>query len=87
MKKPFGGSKIWDTKDLKGLKKNQEIPLFGKFVTEVLIFRSSRPQIFKIGVLKNLGILEPLFYKVAGLLLQNTYGGCFWIFARVNTFF
>ena len=21
MKKPFGGSKIWDTKDLKGLKK------------------------------------------------------------------
>ena len=67
MKKPFGGSKIWDTKDLKGLKKNQEIPLFGKFVTEVLIFRSSRPQIFKIGVLKNLGILEPLFNKVAGL--------------------
>ena len=87
MKKPFGGSKIWDTKDLKGLKKNQEIPLFGKFVTEVLIFRSSGPQIFKIGVLKNLGILEPLFNKVAGLLLQNTYGGCFWIFATANTFF
>ena len=24
---------------------------------------------------------------VADLLLQNTYGGCFWIFAAENTFF
>ena len=54
MKKPFGGSKIWDTKRFKSIKKKQEIPPFGKFVTEVLIFRSSRPQMFfKIGVLKN----------------------------------
>ena len=26
-------------------------------------------------------------YAVAVLLLQNTYGGCFWIFAAANTFF
>ena len=42
---------------------------------------------FKIGVLINFALLEPLLYKDAGLLLQNTYGGCFWIFAAANTFF
>ena len=42
---------------------------------------------FKIGVLKNFAILEPLFNKAAGLLLQNTYGGCFQIFAATNPFF
>ena len=54
----------------------------------MLIFRSSHSQMFfKIGVLKNFTILELLFNKVAGLLLQNTYGGCFWIFAAANGFF
>ena len=39
---------------LKCLKVYQELPPFGKFVTEVLIFRSSRSlMFFKIGVLKN----------------------------------
>ena len=66
---------------------NQELPPFDKFVTEVLIFRSSRSQMFsKIGILKNFLILESLFNKVAGLLLQSTYGDCFWIFAAANNF-
>ena len=39
---------------------------------------------FKIGVLKKFAIL---FNKVAGLLLQNTYSGCFWIFMVGNAFF
>ena len=57
--------------------KIQEIPPFGKFVTEALIFRSSRSQtFFKIGVLKNLAIftaknlcwpLHTFFYKTATL--------------------
>ena len=73
-------------KGLKG-KKNQELPPFGKFVIEVLIFRTTRSQMFfKIGVLKNLAVLKPLSNRVAGLLSQNTYGGCFWIFAAANTF-
>ena len=29
---------------------------------------------FKIGVLKNLATLEPLFNEDAGILLQNNYG-------------
>ena len=59
-----------------------------EFVTEMLIFTSSRSQMFfKISVLKNFAILEPLSNnKVAGLLLQNTDGGCFWIFVAANTF-
>ena len=59
-----------------------------KFVTEMLIFRSSPSQpFFKISVLKNLAILEPLCNnKVADLLLQNTYGDCFWIFVGAGTF-
>ena len=58
------------------------------FVTEMLIFRSSRSQMFfKIGVLKNFAVPEHLSHnKVAGLLLQNTYVGCFWIFVAANTF-
>ena len=63
---------------LKGLKgeKNQEFPPFGKFVNEVLIFKSSRSQmLFEIGALKNIAILELFSNKVADLLLQNTYGG------------
>ena len=72
----------------KRIKKNQELPPLCKFVTEVLIFWSSRSRVFfKIGVLKNLVILEPLSNKVAGLPLQNTYGGCSWIFVAANTFF
>ena len=87
MTKPFRHSKIWDTKRFKRIKKNQELPPVGKFVTEVLIFRSSRSQMFfKIGVLQNFATLEPLSNIVA-LLIQNTYGCCFWIFAAANTFF
>ena len=49
---------------------------------------SSRSQMFfKIGALKNFALLEPLFNKDAGLLLQNTHCGWFWIFASANTFF
>ena len=68
--------------------KKMKLPPFSKFaetatgsecVTEMLIFRSSRSQtFFKISILKNFAILEPLFNnKVADLLLPNTYGGCF----------
>ena len=28
----------------------------------------------------------PVVALFAGLLLQNTYGGCFWIFAAADTF-
>ena len=83
-------------KCLKG-QKNLKLPPFSKCaetatafecVTEMLIFRSSRSQtFFKISILKNFAILEPLFNnKVADLLLQNTYGGCFWMFVAVYTF-
>ena len=38
--------------------KIQELPPFSKFVTEMLIFRNSRSQIFcKIGVVKNFAIV------------------------------
>ena len=59
-----------------------------RLATEMLIFRSSPSQMFfKVGALKNFAILEPLSNnKVAGLLLQNTDGGCFWIFVAANTF-
>ena len=84
-KKTFRHSKIQDAKRFKWIKKNQKLSPFDKFVTEVLIFRSSCSQmLFKIGVLKNFKILEPL---PTGLLLQNTHSGCFWIFAAANTFF
>ena len=54
----------------------------------MLIFRSSHLQLFfKISVLKNFAILEPLSSnKFADLLLQNTYGSCFLIFVAGNTF-
>ena len=60
-----------------------------EFITEMPIFTSSRSQMFfKISVLKNFAILEPLSNnKVTDLLLQNTYGACFWIFVAANTFF
>ena len=51
-----------------------------EFVTEMLIFTSSRSQMFfKISVPKNFAvIMEPLSNnKVTDLLLQNTYGACF----------
>ena len=56
-KKTFHHSKIKRFKYLKSLNekdnKIKDIPLFGKFVTVVLIFRSSRSQIFfKVGVPK-----------------------------------
>ena len=38
-------------------------------------------------VLQNFAILEPLFSKDVSLLLQNTYGDCFWIFAAANALF
>ena len=58
------------------------------FICEMLIFRSSCSQMFfKISVLKNVAILETFSNnKFAGLLLQNTCGGCFWIFVAANTF-
>ena len=60
-----------------------------EIATEMLIFRSSRSQMFfKVSVLKNFAILEPLSNnKVADLLLQNACGGCFSIFVAANTFF
>ena len=59
-----------------------------KSVSEMLIFRgSSSTMFFKVSVLKNVIILEPLFNnKVADLLLQNTSGGCFKVFVAANTF-
>ena len=43
-----------------------------EFVTKMLIFRSSRSQMFfKIGVLKNFSISEPLPNKVAGLFYRT----------------
>ena len=59
-----------------------------EFVSEMLIFRTSRWQMFfKISVLNSFPIMEPLSNnKVADLLLQNTYGGCFWFFVAANTF-
>ena len=55
--------------------KIRELPPFGKFVTEVLIFRGSRSQIFfKIGALKNFAIftrkhlcwpLQSFFYRTS----------------------
>ena len=54
----------------------------------MLIFRSSRSQMFfKTSVLKNFAVLESLSNnKVTDLLLQNTYGGCYWICVAANTF-
>ena len=58
--------------------KIQGLPPFSKFVTEILIFRTGRSEIFfKIGGLK----------ISQSLLLQNTCSGCFWIFATANAFF
>ena len=55
-----------------------------KFIAEMLIFRSSGSQMFfKISVLKNFAILEPLSNKPS---FTNTYGGCFWIFVAAIPF-
>ena len=60
-------AKLKIIKGLKGLK-NQKLLPFGKFVTETLIFRSSRSQmIFERGVLIYFAILERFCNKVAGL--------------------
>ena len=54
MTKPFRHSKIYDTKRLKRIKKSEIT--FCKFVTGVLIFRSTHSNIFfKVGILKNFG--------------------------------
>ena len=43
---------------------------------------------FKIGVLKNFAIFtEKHLGWPLQAVWQNTYGGCFWIFAAANTFF
>ena len=64
MTKLFRCSKIYDTKRSKRI--NQESSVSGKFVTDVLIFRSSCSQMFsKRGILKNFSILEPLFDKLS----------------------
>ena len=63
------------------MKGYQELPSFGKFVTEVLIFRNSRSlMFFKISVLR----ISQHVLALAGLLLQNNHCGCFWIFAAAN---
>ena len=70
MTKPSVIVKFRILKGLKGLEKSQKLPLFGKFVTEMLIFGSSRSEIFfKIDVLKNFALLESLSNNVAGLVL------------------
>ena len=61
-----------------------------EFVTYMLIFTSSRSKMFfKISVLKNFAVIKEALSnnKVTELLLQNTYGACFWIFVTANTFF
>ena len=61
-----------------------------KFVTEMLIFTSSRSQMFfKISVLKNFAVIMKALSnnKVTDLLLQTTYGDYFWIFVAANIFF
>ena len=67
--KPFRHSKILGNKRFKRINKNhQKLRSFGKFVTEMLIFGSSRSQmIFKISILINFAILESFSNKVAGL--------------------
>ena len=64
------------------------VPLLNPPLFEMLIFRSSRSQMFlKISARKNFAILEPLSNnKIADLLLQNTYHGCFLVFVAANTF-
>ena len=69
------------------------MPPFGRFVTEVLIFRSSRLQMFfKIGVFKKdlhfyqkgapTQVFSCEYCKISRTaFLQNTSGGCSWIFA------
>ena len=59
-----------------------------EFVTEMLIFRNSRSQIFvKISVLKNFAILEPLSNnKVADLLLQNFCGSNYFLAAEYGIY-
>ena len=76
---------------LKGLKgqKNSGIS-FLRHITEVLIFISTCSQMFFLkfrNIHKKTPVLEPLFGKMAGLLSQNTSGGCPWIFAAASTFF
>ena len=68
---------------------NQLINLWmidSEFPTEMPIFRRSRLQMFlKISVLENFARLESLFLIMLHAL-QNKDGGCFVIFATVNTF-
>ena len=73
----------------------QEITLFGKFVTEVLIFRSNRSQrFFKIVVLENFAILSgknlcwPLhtfFYRTPTLVASGFCGSKY--FFQLNLVF
>ena len=62
--------------------KIQELPPFSKFVTEMLIFRNSRSQIFS-----KIDAYEKFAIFTEALRLQNTCGGYFWISAAANTFF
>ena len=74
MIKAFRHCKIWGTKRVK------RKPSFGKLGAGLQMF-------FQVGVLKNVAILELFLNKFIGLLLQNTDGSCFWIFAAANIFF
>ena len=61
-----------------------------EFVTEMLMFTTIRSQMFfKLSFLKNFAVtMEPLSNnKGTDLLLQNTYGACFYVFVAANTFF
>ena len=81
-KQTFRHSKIQDTISFKRIKKFR----FGKLVTEVLIFRSSRSQMFfKIGFLKNFAIFTGKHLRWS--LQAFFYSGGYWIFAAANTFF
>ena len=77
MKKIFRHSKMQDTKRFKGTKKIRNyLPL---------VNLSLRCRFLEAAVCRCFS--GAFFNKVAGLLLQNTCSGCFWIFVAANTFF
>ena len=72
---------------LKSLKRYQELPKFGKFVTEVLIFRSSRSlMFFTIGALEIFATFtgKHLCWPLHAFFYRTHYGGCSQIFVAAN---
>ena len=61
------------------LQNHSVIVNLGYFLTEAAVYRCFSKQV----VLK-VSQYWSFFNKVVGLLLQNTYGSCFWIFAAAN---